>query len=72
MVTGGQHVEDGHPGVRGELGDERVGPGPDAHAGDVTGEHVGGVADRLPAADLHLVGAQHHGMAAELGDPRLE
>jgi hypothetical protein len=35
-------------------------------------QHVGGVANRLAAAQLQLVGAQHHRVAAELGDARLE
>ncbi len=40
--------------------------------GDVPGEHERRVAQRLAARELELVGAQHHGVAAQLVDPHLE
>ncbi len=41
-------------------------------AAHVAGEDVGGVAQRLAARELQLVGAQHDGMAAELVHADLE
>ena len=49
-----------------------VRPGPDSDRGHVARQHVGGVAQRLAPAELHLVGAQHHRVAAELEHPGLE
>ncbi len=39
---------------------------------DMAREHERGVAQRLAARELQLVGAQHHRMAAELVDAHLE
>ena len=62
----------GHRGVGGELREHRVGPGAHTHRGDVPGEHQRGVARGLPSRELQLVGAQHHGVAAQLVDADLE
>ena len=72
VVQRGEHVEDGDRGVRGELLEHRVGSGADAERGDVAGEDVGGVAQRLAAGELQVVGAQHQRVAAELVDAGLE
>ena len=46
--------------------------GADADRSDVAREHERGVLQRLAAGELHLVGAQHDGMPAELVDADLE
>ena len=61
VVQNGEHVDDGDRGVRGELGEHRVGPGADAERGDVPREDVGGVAQGLSARELQVFGAQHRG-----------
>ena len=72
MVARGQHVEDGHGGVRGELLEQRVGPGAHADRRDVPRQDERGVADRLAAGELQLALAEHHREAAELVDAGLE
>ena len=58
--------------MRGELAQALLAAGPQADGRDVAGEHERGVAHRLAAGDLQLVGAQHHRVAAELEDAGLE
>ena len=62
----------GTRGVLGELGEPLLGAGAQADRGDVAREHERGVAHRLAARELELVRAQHHRVAAELDDARLE
>ena len=52
--------------------EHRVGPGADAHGRHLAREHQGGVARRLAARELHLAGAQHDRVAAQLVDAHLE
>ena len=49
VMAGGEHVEDRHRGVRGELLEQRVGAGADADRRHVAREDARGVADRLAA-----------------------
>jgi len=58
--------------VGGELVEHLLGPGAHADGGDVAREHERGVAQRLAARELQLVGAQHDGVAAQLVDADLE
>ena len=72
MVSRGEHVEDRHRGVRGELLEQRIRAGAHADRGDVARQDECGVADRLAAGQLELALAQHHREAAELVHARLE
>ena len=62
----------GTVGVLGELVQRRLGARPQRDRRHVAGEHERGVAHGLPARELQLALAQHHRVAAELGDPDLE
>ena len=71
-MTGREHVDHRDGGVGGELLEHRVRAGPHADRADVAGEHERGVAQRLAARELEVVGAQDHRMAPELDDAGLE
>ncbi len=71
MVARRQQVEDRHGRVLGQLGEPLVAARAQPDRGHVAGEHERGVAHGLAARELQLVGAQHHRVAAQLGDSRL-
>ena len=72
MVLCGEHVKDRNRRMLGKLGRDLVRSRPDPDRGGVAREHVGGVADRLAATQLQVLGAQHHRVPAELEDAGLE
>ena len=72
MMRGAEHVEDRHRGVLGQLREALVGAGAKPDCDHLPREHDRGVAQRLAAAELQLVRAEHRGMAAELHDAGLE
>ena len=72
MVQRGQRVDDRDLGGRRQLGDVLVRAGADDDRVDVAREHPGGVADRLAAGELHLVGAEDDRGRPQLGDADLE
>ena len=66
-----EHVDDGHRRVGGELAQALLAARAQADRRGVAGEHERGVAHRLAARELQLVGAQHHRVAAQLDDAGL-
>ena len=72
MRTPGQAVDHRDSGVARQLG-ERLGVERADHDGvDVTRQHARGVGQRLAAAELHFLGRQQNGVAAELAHGDLE
>ena len=66
----GQHVDHRHRAVLRQLLEQLIGPRPHADRGDMTREHDRGVAHRLAAGELELIGAEHHRLSARIADPR--
>ena len=67
-----EHVDDRHRAVLGELLQGRLVAAAHAQGREVSREHDRGVAQRLAARCLQLVGAQHDRVAAKLADADLE
>ena len=68
----GQAVDHRHGGCLGQLQELGVAVGADHDRIDVAREHARGIGDRLAAAELHVPGVQHHGVAAQRLDRHLE
>ncbi len=72
VVQRREHVHDRHRRVRGQLGELLLRAGAQPDRRDVTREDQRGVPQRLAARQLQVARAQHHRVAAELHDARLE
>jgi len=68
----GESVDHRDLAVLGEVVDVLLGEGADHDAVDVAAHHVRGVLDGLADAQLDVVGAEEHGLGAELLDADLE
>ena len=68
----GEGVDHRHVGVLGQFHHLAVVHGADDDGVDEARQHLGGVLDRLAAAQLHVAARQHDGGAAQPGDADLE
>ena len=68
----GQRVDDGHGGVLGKLQQARMIGGADHDRIDIARQHLGRIADRLGAAELHFGAGEEQRLAAELAHADIE